>query len=137
MKTLPHPIIIREAASKSYVDNKYNDPSIIKNTCLVDFNDKTLNSVRFIKVNSMPTLEEQLTPKLYVDQAILDSVDESSLLKLDPDGKVRLDEQDSIVLNSTLTLPKTIIELPTKSYVDSLHENRRNRQDFSSEFNDQ
>ena len=68
---------------------------------------------------------------------ISDGVDESSLLRLDPDEKLRLDEQDSIALNSTLTLPKTIIELPTKSYVDSLHENRRNRRDLSSVFNDQ
>ena len=31
-KTLPDPVIIREAASKNYVDNRYNGPSIIKNT---------------------------------------------------------------------------------------------------------
>ena len=33
----------------------------------------------------MPTLEGKLTPKLYVDQAISNIVDESSLLGLDPD----------------------------------------------------
>ena len=38
---------------------------------------------------------------------------------------------------SILTLPKTVIELPTKSYVDSLHESSRNRRDLSSVFNDQ
>ena len=43
---------------------------------------------------------------------------ESSLLRLDPDEKLKLDEQDSIILNSTLTLPKTKIELTTKNYVD-------------------
>ena len=58
----------------------------------------------FIKVNSIPTLEEQLTPKLYVDQAILNGVDESSLLRLDPNEKLNIDEQDSIILKSTLTL---------------------------------
>ena len=57
--------------------------------------------------------------------------------RLDPDEKLNLDEQDSLLLNSSLTSPKTIIELPTKSYVDSLHENGRNRRDLSSVFNDQ
>ena len=48
-----------------------------------------------------------------------------------------LHNQEPIVLNSTSTSPKTIIELPTKSYVDSLHESSRNRRDVSSVFNDQ
>ena len=46
-------------------------------------------------------------------------MDKSSLLRLDLDEKLKLDEQDSIVLNSSSTLPKTIKEMPTKSYVDS------------------
>ena len=50
---------------------------------------------------------------------------------------MRLDEQDSLVLYTTLTLPKTIIEVPTKSYVDSLHENSGNRGDLSTFLNDQ
>ena len=59
------------------------------------------------------------------------------MLRLDPDEKLNLDEQDSIILNSTLTTHKTIIKIPTKSYVDSLHESSRNRRDLSSVFNDQ
>ena len=81
----------------------------------------------------MPAFPEHLTPKNYVDYAR----DEPSLLRLDPDEKLNLDEQDSILLNSTLTLQNTKIELPTKSYVDSLHESSRNRRDLSSVFNDQ
>ena len=50
---------------------------------------------------------------------------------------LKQDKQDSIILKSTLTSPKTIIEIPTKSYVDSLHENGRNRRDLSTVFNDQ
>ena len=68
----------------------------------------------------MPETGDQLTPKLYVDIVIKNSVDESSLLRLDPDEKVNLDKQDSILLKSTLTSPKTIIKIPTKSYVDTL-----------------
>ena len=59
------------------------------------------------------------------------------MLRLDPDEKLKLDEQDSKILNSNLTSPKAIIELPKKSYVDSLHESSRNRRDLSSVFNDQ
>ena len=137
IKNLPDLISIREEASKNYVDNKLNDPSKIKNTNHVDFDDKNLNTIHFIRVNSIPTLEEQLTPKIYVDQAISDDVDNSSFLGLDPDEKLNLDEQDSIILNSALTSPTTMIEIPTKSYVDSLHESSRKRRDFSSVFNDQ
>ena len=119
IKSVPDPISIREAASKNYVDNKVNDSSIIKNTAHVDFSEKSLKNVLFIKVNSIPTLEEHLTLKIYVDQAISHGVHESSLSGLHPDEKLRLDEQDSTVLNSTLTLLMTIIELPTKSIGDN------------------
>ena len=57
----------------------------------------------------MPAVREHLTPKYYVDQAI----DEPSLLRLDPDEKLK---QDSIILNSTSLKTKT--ELPTINYVD-------------------
>ena len=64
-------------------------------------------------------------------------VDELSLLRLDPNEELNPDEQDSMILNSTLTSPKTIIEIPIKSYVDSLREINRNRRNLSSVFNDQ
>ena len=64
-------------------------------------------------------------------------MDESSLLRLDPDELLKLDEQESKILNSTLTSPKTIIQLPTKFYVDCFHESSRNRRDLSLVFNDQ
>ena len=118
IKNLPDPISIREPASRNDADNKFNDPSKIKSFAQVDFIDERLNKVRFFKVNSKPTLQEQLTPKIYVGPAISHGVFISSLLKLDPGEKLNLNEQDSIILNSTLTTPKTIIELPTKSYVD-------------------
>ena len=43
---------------------------MIKNTAHVDFNDKNLDNVRFVKVNSMPAVGEHLTAKHYVDNAI-------------------------------------------------------------------
>ena len=124
--------------TKNYVDNKFNDSSIIKNTDHVDFNDKILDNVHLIKVNSYPTLDAQLTPKFYVDHFVLDCVDEASLLRLDPKGKIHHGKLDSIFLNSSLTSPRTIIELPTKSYVDSLHgENERSRRDLGLDFYDE
>ena len=62
-KVLKVPISIREAASKQIVDTYFNGPSLITNTSNVDFNDKDLNNVRFIKVNSLPAASQQLTHK--------------------------------------------------------------------------
>ena len=59
------------------------------------------------------------------------------MLRLDPAETIKLEEQDSINLDSTVTTPKTIIEVPTKLYVDSVHENSRNTRDLSSVVNDQ
>ena len=55
---------------------------------------------------------------MFVDQAISDGLDEPFTSRLDPDEKLRFDERGTILLNSTSTSPKTIIELPTKFYVD-------------------
>ena len=136
--TITSPKTIIELPTKNYVDNKFDDPSIIKNTDHVDFNNKILDNVHSIKVNSFPTIPEHLTAKIYVDNAIFDGVNECSLLRLHPDEKLNLDEQDSILLNSTITSQKTIIELPNKSYVDSLlEENERSRRDLGLDFYDE
>ena len=113
---LPDPLSIREACSKNYVDNLFNDLSIIKNTSHIDLNDRNITNARFIQVNQLPQIDSHLCAKLYVDNAISKSVDESSLLRLDPNKKLDLDNQDSIILNSALTSPKKIIEIPTKAY---------------------
>ena len=132
--TLTSPKTIVELPTKNYVDNKFNDSSIIKNKDNVDFNDKDIDNVGWIKVNKWPRDGEHLTPKLYVDNAI----HESSLLRLHRDEKLKLDEQHSILLDSILIPPNTIIELPTKSYVDSLHgENERSRRDLGLDFYDE
>ena len=70
--TLTSAKTIIELPSKKYVVNKFIDPSIIKNTQHVDFNEKNLDNIRFVKVNNMPAVEEHLTPKNYVDNAISD-----------------------------------------------------------------
>ena len=136
--TLTSPKTILEIPTKNYVDNKFNDSSIIKNTDHVDFNDKILDNVHSIKVNSYPTLDAQLTPKFYVDHFVLDCVDEASLLRLDPKGKIHYGKLDSIFVNTSVKSPRTIIKLPTKSYVDSLHgESERSRRDLGLDFYDE
>ena len=62
IKNIPFPISIREAASKNYIDN------IFKND--IDFNDFQLENIKFVKVNYQPAVNENLTPKIYVDTAI-------------------------------------------------------------------
>ena len=89
-----------------------------KNTSRVDFNNKLIDNVHSIKINSFPALEEQLTPKSFVDQAISEGLDDSSLLRLDLNEKSKLDERGYMLPNSTLTSPKTILEIPTEFYVD-------------------
>ena len=87
IKNLPDPISIREAVSKNYVDNLFNDPSIIKDNVHIDLNDKNITDARFIQVNQIPQIDSHLTAKLYVDNAVSDAVNEQSLLRLDPDEK--------------------------------------------------
>ena len=133
-KTLLFPLQRSDAVCKSHVGSRMNDLGTIRNTSQVDFNDKNPDNVRFVEVNSMRAIGEQLTAEFYVDNAKTNSVDESSLLRLDHKEKFNPFEQVSIILNSTLTLPKTIIKLPNKSNVDSLHESNRNRRDLASGF---
>ena len=118
-KNLPDPISIREAASKNYVDNKVNDPSIIKNTEHIDLNDRNITNARFIQVNQIPQIDSHLTAKLYVDNAISDSVDERSLLRLYLNAISKLYERGFVVLDSTQTSPRTSMEIPIKDYVDN------------------
>ena len=82
----------------------------------------------------MPQIHSHLTAKLYVDN----SINECSLMRIDPDETLDLYNQDSIILISTLTSSKTVIEIPTKAYIDSLHEeNERSRRDIDRDFYDE
>ena len=85
----------------------------------------------------MPVVYTHLTPKYYVDETISHNLDGITPLRLYPDEKLKIDEQDSIILTSTLTSLKTIIKIPTKAYVDFLSENHRRTCDLSTVLNDQ
>ena len=59
------------------------------------------------------------------------------MLRVDPNEKLKLDEQYSIFLNSTSTSPKAIVGIRTKAYVNCLSENDRMKRDMSTVFSDQ
>ena len=131
IKNLADPISVREAASKNYVDNLFNDPSIVKNTAHIDLNDRNITNARFIQVNQWPQIDSHLTPRLYVDNAI----DESSLVRnnLDNDfNNNNLTNINSITLNTQAVNDNQVI---TKAYVDQFHqENERSRRDVGLDF---
>ena len=74
IKNLPDPISIREAASKNYVDNLFNDPTIIKKSVNIDRNDRNITNARITQVKQLPKIDSHLTAKLYVDNAIDESL---------------------------------------------------------------
>ena len=134
IKYLPDPISIREAASKNYVDNLFNDPSILKNTLHIDLNEKNITNIRFLQVIHWPQIDSHLTPKLYVDI----SLDEPSLVKNNQDndfGNYNLTNINSITLKKQA---ETDNQVNTKAYVDQFHqENERSRRDVGLDFYDE
>ena len=129
-KNLLDPVSEREPATKNYIDNKFNDPSI-KNSDHVDFNDKDIDNVGWIKVNKIPAFAEHLTPKIYVDNAIEDI--KSATINLHELNRNRTDlssvfnDQDNEFDNNKLTNldsftvnknPSSDNELSSKQYVD-------------------
>ena len=134
IKNLPDPMSIREAASKQYVDNFFNDPSIVKNTEHIDLNDKNITNARFIQVNHWPQIDSHLTPRLYVEN----TVDESSLVRNNQDNdfnKNNLTRINSITLNTEAVNDNQVI---TKAYGDQFHqENERSRRDVGLDFYDE
>ena len=134
IKNLPDPISIREPASKNYVDNKFNDPSIIKNNAHIDLYDRNITNARFIQVNQLPQIDSHLTAKLYVDNAI----DEPSLVCKNQDndlGNYNLTNINSITLNKQAENDNDVI---TKAYVDQIHQEiERSRRDLGIAFYDE
>ena len=106
VEKLPTQFDLHQATPNAYVDDKCNGLSIRKNTGRVHFKYHKLNNVRFVNVNSYPGVAEHLCAKYYVNEAVSNSIDESSLLRIDLDEEIKLDEQCSMLLNSSLTSPK-------------------------------
>ena len=134
IKNVPDPISIREVCSKNYVDNLFNNPSILKNLAHIDLNDRNITNARFIQVNQLPQIDSHLTAKLNVDNAI----DESSLVRNNKDndfGNHNLTNINSITLNKQA---ENDYEVITKANVDQFHqENERSRRDLGIDFYDE
>ena len=134
IKNLPDPTNLQDACSKNYVDNKFNDPSIIKNNAHIDLNDRNITNARFIQVNQLPQTDSHLTAKLYVDNAI----NEATLVRNNQDNdfsNYNLTNINSITLNKQAENDNEVI---TKAYVDQFHqENERSRRDLGIDFYDE
>ena len=126
IENLPDPISIRDACSKNYVDN------IFKND--IDFNDVKLENIKFDRVNYQPAVNEHLTPKVYVDNAI----NELTLVRNNKDNdfaNYNLTNINSITLNTQAVNDNQVI---TKAYVDQfLQENEPSRRDVGLDFFDE
>ena len=135
--TLTSPKTILEIPTKNYVDEKFNDPSIIKNTDHVDFKDKDIDNVRWITVNEMLEWKNDLTPKLYVHKALSDILSYVNNLheinKNERDLSLVFNDQDIEFDNNKLTNldsirvnrnPNLDNELANKKYInDELEKN--------------
>ena len=131
IKNLPNPISITEATPKIYVDNLFNDPSILKNNSHIDLNDRNITNCRFLSVNQLPQNNSHLTAKLYVDTEI----DRPSVVRNNKDndfGNYKLTNIKTITLNKQAENDDEVI---TKAYVDQFHrENERSRRDLGIDF---
>ena len=134
-KNIHCPIETMDALCKSYVDGGLNNPSIIRNNEQVDFGDINQKIVRFVKVNYMPAIEEHLTAKYYVDQAISNSVSETKFVRRSQDKDFSDFSWNNINSNTLSTQAIHNNQVITKSYVDQFHqENERSRKDSGEDF---
>ena len=125
---------IIEIITKNYVHNKFNDPSIMKKTAHIDRKDRNITNARFIQVNQWPQIDSHLTPKLFVDDAIV----ELSLVRINQDNNFNnhnLTIINIIILNLQA---ENDIQVITKAYVDQFcQENERSRRDLGTKFYDE
>ena len=134
IETSPDSISIREALLKKYVDNLFNDPSIIKNNVHIDLNDRNITNARCILVNQLPQIDSLLTAKLYVDK----SIDGVSLNKNNKDIDFNNYNLTNINSNISNNQEENDIQVITKAYVDQFHqEKERSRRDLGLDFYDE
>ena len=128
---LPNPTNKKDACTKDYADNLFNNPNIVKNNTHIDLKDRNITNARFIQVNQWPQIDSHLTAKLYVDTQI----DQQSIVRNKQDndfGNYNLTNINSITLNEQAENDNQVI---MKAYVDQFHqENERSRRDLGIDF---
>ena len=130
-KNLPDLIYIKEACSKNYGDNLFNDPSIVKNTAHIDVIDRNITNARFFQVNQWPQIDSHLTPKLYVDNAVV----EEPVARKNQDNDFNNIELTNIYSTTSSKQAKKDNEVITKAYVDQFcQENERSRRGLGLDF---
>ena len=100
-----------QAKSKAHVVNMFSNPSKMKNSAQVDFNDKNLNNVRFVKINSLPS-PRAFNTKYYVDEAISNSIDELTLVRTNGDTNFQNNKLTNI--NSITVISEATEDDPSK-----------------------
>ena len=130
-KNLPCPQKNSDAVCKSYVDNLFNDSSIIENTAHIDLSDRNITNARFNQVNQLPQIDSHLTAKFYVDN----SIDEASLVSNIQDNNFNKFNLTNLCSISSNTQAVNDNEVITKAYVDQFHQkNERSRRDWEKIF---
>ena len=126
IKILPHLLSIREAASKSYVDNIFEND--------IDFNDVKLETIKFVKVNYQQAMIEHLSPMIYS----VNAKHESSLVRNNQDNDFNKYNLTNIESNTLSTQAVNDNQVITKAYVYQIHqEDERSRIDLGIDFYEQ
>ena len=136
IKNCLDPISIHDVCSKNYVDNLFNDSSIVKNNKDNDFGNYNLTNINSITLNKQAENDNEVITKAYVDQFHNDMernrrdvglsfyIEEPNLVKNNQDNDFndnKLKNIDSIQANRN---PISDNEISNKKYVDdSMQEN--------------
>ena len=126
IKNIPCPQKNSDAVCNYYVDNLFNDSSILINTEHIDLNDKNITNARFIQVGQLPQIDSHLTANFFV----ANSIDEPSIAKNIQGtdfANLNLTNKNSNTLNFQAVIDNQVL---TKAYVDQFHKNsERTRRD--------
>ena len=108
-------ISIREASSENFVDDNFNYPSILESTAHFHFDDRNLDNLRFVKVNSLRAVSEHLTTTQYVDNAL----DEIKLVRSSRNSDLENNEVSNISHFFLNYDPTKYNHATRKNYVDN------------------